>query len=288
MGLVGGILQTAGNFASQAFQQDWNSGMYEKQKQFWYEQQDYNSPANQVRRLEEAGLNPQLMLGNIQSGQMGSSPSVPTMSAAQAGSFAGATDSILSIINNKKQQKILDAEARVKNADAFLDEIDSFTKFAKNIQDIRESLSRENKNFADAFLSGVTANVSEMMAGINADEAQSRIELNWLNYAKGLVELKYLPAQQQSIYLERMAEIAKIKAETSESKQRKQRLIQETNKEFFKAQGEKFINELNKKTERYLIEDRAYAPTRGMSASGAAATIGNRIGSAIKDFVGFE
>ena len=103
MGLIGGIVQSAGNFLNQEAQRAWNEKMYEKQKEFWYEQQDYNSPANQVERLKEAGINPALALGNIQSGQMGSAPAVPSMSAAQAGSFAGATDSILSLINNKKR-----------------------------------------------------------------------------------------------------------------------------------------------------------------------------------------
>lgn len=262
MGIIGGLF----NLVAQENQQSWNYKMYNEQKDFWYDQQEYNSPENQVERLREAGINPQLAIGNIQSGQMGSSPSVPTMSPTHV---SGATDSILSIINNKKQQNLLDAEARKRNADAFLDEIDSFTKFADNIQKIKESMSREGKNKADELLAGVTATTTEMMAEVNAAEAESRTELNWLNYAKGLTELKYLPVQQRLEYLERMAGIAKIKAETSESKQRKLKLMQETNKEFFKAQGEKFINELNKKTEQHLMKSRETDPYKGLGFDGA-------------------
>lgn len=261
MGIIGGLF----NLIGQENQQSWNYKMYNEQKDFWYDQQEYNSPENQVERLREAGINPQLAIGNIQSGQMGSSPSVPTMSPAHV---SGVTDSILSIVNNKKQQNLLDAEARKRNADAFLDEIDSFTKFVDNIQKIKESMSREGKNKADELLAGVTATTTEMMAEVNASEAESRTELNWLNYAKGLAELKYLPVQQRLEYLERMAGIAKIEAETSESKQRKLKLIQETNKEFFKAQGEKFINELNKKTEQYLMKSRETAPYKGLGFDG--------------------
>lgn len=262
MGIIGGLF----NLVAQENQQSWNYKMYNEQKDFWYDQQEYNSPENQVERLREAGINPQLAIGNIQSGQMGSSPSVPTMSPAHV---SGATDSILSIINNKKQQNLLDAEARKRNADAFLDEIDSFTKFADNIQKIKESMSREGKNKADELLAGVTATTTEMMSKVNAAESESRTELNWLNYAKGLTELKYLPVQQRLEYLERMAGIAKIKAETSETKQRKLKLIQETNKEFFKAQGEKFINELNKKTEQHLMKSRETEPYKGLGFDGA-------------------
>lgn len=256
MGLLGGIIQSFGNAANQAWQQDWNEKMYGKQKEFWYEQQDYNSPANQVERLKEAGINPALSLGNIQSGQMGSAPAVPSMSAAQAGSFAGATDSILALINNKKQQRKLDSEAQVNETDATLKEIDGYTRFVKNLQDIRESMSREGKNKVDAFVTDMLGDADYRLKQLQGDKEITQIEMNWLNYAKGLRELLFLPVQQRLEYAERMAEIAKIKAETSTEKQRKIKLIEETNYEFFKAKGQKFVNLLNEKTEQFLIRQR--------------------------------
>lgn len=48
-------------------QQQWNEQQYEKQKQdsitMWNTQNEYNSPAAQMRRLKEAGLNPNLVYG---------------------------------------------------------------------------------------------------------------------------------------------------------------------------------------------------------------------------------
>lgn len=286
MGLIGGIIQTAGNAGLQGLQQNWNEQMYGKQKEFWYEQQEYNSPANQVERLKEAGINPALALGNIQSGQMGSAPAVPSMSAAQAGSFAGATDSILSLINNKKQMNKVESDTRKQNADAFLDEIDAFTRFADNVQKIRESLSRENKNKVDSFVTDMLGGVEYQMKQLQTEQTAQNIEIGWLNYAKGLVELDYLPAQQRAAYLERMANIAKMEAETESEKQRKRKLIQETNHEFYKAKGQKFVNSLNQKTEQYLIDKRqveSYPESSGRIAGGIA-----REGSKFIDkFLGF-
>lgn len=223
------------------------------QKGFWYEQQEYNTPKNQVERLREAGINPQLAVGNIQSGQGASiAPSHPNVAA-------GVTDSILQLINNKKQQNIMEAEAREKNSNAFLQEIDGFTRFAKNIQDIKESMSRANKNKADEMATDLLSTSQDMLNRAMVAEIASRNEINWLNYAKGMKELKFLPVQQSLQYVEAMSRIVNIDQSTEESKQRVRKLIQETNHEFFKAQGQDFLNQLNKKTEEFLIRQRKRA-----------------------------
>ena len=40
----------------------------------WYEQQEYNSPKNQVARIQEAGLNPDMLYGQSSSGVSGNAP----------------------------------------------------------------------------------------------------------------------------------------------------------------------------------------------------------------------
>jgi len=75
-GLVGGFLnqqaQNQQNFQSQIFSQ----GMYERQYadaiKFWEMQNEYNSPAAQMKRFQEAGLNPNLIYGQGNSGNAGS------------------------------------------------------------------------------------------------------------------------------------------------------------------------------------------------------------------------
>lgn len=238
-----GIISTALNMVNAGWDRT-------HQKGFWYEQQEYMKPENQVRRLEEAGINPQLAISNIQSGQ-GASIAPPHPNVA-----AGVTDSILSLINNKRQQNVMDAEARTKNANAFLEEIDGFTRAADNIQKIKESLSRENKNKADAMATDLLSTSQDALNRALTANAASQNEINWLNYAKGLKELQYLPTSQRLDYCERMAGIAQMEANTESEKENKKKLIEQTNHEFFKAQGQKFVNSLNEKTEQFLINKR--------------------------------
>lgn len=233
------------------------------QKGFWYEQQQYNSPENQVKRLQAAGINPQLAVGNIQSGQGASIPS------ANPNIASGVTDSILHLINNKKQQKALDADTKQKNANAFLAEIDSFTRFAKNVQEISESMSREGKNKMEEMMANVLGTAQEQLMRSQTTLNASNNEIAWLNFAKGLQELQFLPQQQRLEYAERMAGIAEIVQNTKESKQRVRKLIQETNHEFFKSKGQEFVNRLNKKTEKFLIMDREHQPYKGLGFDGA-------------------
>lgn len=55
--------------------------LYDK---MWSQQTEYNSPKEQVKRLEEAGLNPTLMMSNLDTGQVQTpySPSAPTSPSA--------------------------------------------------------------------------------------------------------------------------------------------------------------------------------------------------------------
>lgn len=233
------------------------------QKGFWYEQQEYNSPVNQVARLREAGINPQMAIGNIQSGQMGSIPSAPNANVA-----AGVTDSILQLINNKKQQNLLDSQANKNYSDATLNEIDAHTRFAKNLQEISESMSREGKNKMEEMMMNVLGTAEEQLMKAQTANYASQNEINWLNYAKGMKELQFLPTQQRLEYVERMANIANIEARTESEREHKKKLIEETNWIYFKAKGEEFVNSLNKKTEDYLIHDRKMAPLRGHNPFG--------------------
>ena len=75
-----------------------------------------------------------------------------------------------------------------------------------------------------------------------------------------------------------MANIAKMEAETDSEKQRKRKLIQETNHEFYKVKGQKFVNSLNEKTEQYLIDKRqveSYPESPGRFAGGIARELSN-------------
>lgn len=95
IGGIGGAIQARKNRKlareMQQKQFDWqreeNERAFQRNLQMWNQQNAYNSPAAQMQRLEDAGLNPNLAYGNLASGQAGSPPqleaaNVPQMSDA--------------------------------------------------------------------------------------------------------------------------------------------------------------------------------------------------------------
>lgn len=84
---------------------EWSEKMMEKQRQYELQDQEYNSAANQRKRLEEAGLNPSLMMNGGSAGTAtGSSvglpsPSTPNIQPLRYDGFANA-------INNSVQMML--------------------------------------------------------------------------------------------------------------------------------------------------------------------------------------
>lgn len=127
-GLLGSLLQNAANRSENQKNRDFNSTEAEKQRQFqkdewsrqfdlqrdeWYNQlyaqqnaqyqqflreAEYNSPANQAKRLSEAGLNPSALLGGqgssgLVSAATGNVHSAPAPSVPSGGPVSGASAS---------------------------------------------------------------------------------------------------------------------------------------------------------------------------------------------------
>lgn len=86
--LAGGALNAMSQNRQNKKSREWSSQMYDKQKgdnlAFWTQQNEYNSPAQQMKRLKEAGLNPALMYGGGGGSGGGSAPSIKTPEVQKA------------------------------------------------------------------------------------------------------------------------------------------------------------------------------------------------------------
>ena len=60
---AGGFLDYIGSVYTQGQQRKAATVAYNRQKEFWNMQNEYNTPTKQVERLKAAGLNPALMYG---------------------------------------------------------------------------------------------------------------------------------------------------------------------------------------------------------------------------------
>ena len=79
--LVGGIFGLAGQSLNYGFQKRLQDRQNEFNLQMWNLQNEYNSPAAQMKRFEEAGLNPALMYGSASPGNAMSTPQMGTPDA---------------------------------------------------------------------------------------------------------------------------------------------------------------------------------------------------------------
>lgn len=91
-GAAGGIIATAINNYNQRkmaresmqWQQQENERAFQRDIQMWNMQNQYNSPEAQRKRLEDAGMNPQLAFGNGIQGSVGNADGSPKYNPAQA------------------------------------------------------------------------------------------------------------------------------------------------------------------------------------------------------------
>lgn len=126
--------------------------LYDK---MWSQQTDYNSPKEQVKRLEEAGLNPTLMMGNLDTGQVQtpyspsapSSPSAPQMQTPHVeaydptNAYISAAGGVSSAVNDFFRNDLLSEQAKSEH-------INNITRLQENKARIAEILSRKDLNEA--------------------------------------------------------------------------------------------------------------------------------------------
>ena len=191
-------------------------------ERMWNEQNAYNTPAAQRKRLEEAGLNPYLMLDGSSTGTAMSSPTADTSGVQQApdigstiasgytamgNSISDAASQIAGMVYNNSLQQ---ANVRKANADASSSELDAGYKAIQNdfaaaqfITDLRlkmlqGDISKKEFDFlSDSYqdrlqsahfdwqLKGQQASYYEQLAGLT--EVQRKIadeNLKWLPQEK--------------------------------------------------------------------------------------------------------
>lgn len=192
---------------------EWNEAMYQKQRQDalddWNRQTLYNSPIEQMRRLKEAGLNPNLVYGSGQAQQPAQpvrgtdmkswNPTPPQIDLGEA--VRGALSAEQSILNQQlvKAQivkTIADAGLKQKSIDYFDENFkinkeykeaqttfiidDNQRKDLKNTQDIAESASRILKHTADtANTEQLTKNAKVAYQNLVTDGKMKELQLIW-------------------------------------------------------------------------------------------------------------
>jgi len=114
--IIGGLLNSASSLWTNHQSQKFSEKMYDRTRsdnlQFWNMQNDYNSPASQMARFKSAGLNPNLIYGQGNSGNAGSIPTPEVKAVDFKDPRVGdATPDPLSILLAQADLKIKAAQA---------------------------------------------------------------------------------------------------------------------------------------------------------------------------------
>lgn len=162
--LLGNKSQSDTNKANMQIAQmnnEWSEKMMEKQRMYDLQDQEYNSAANQRKRLEEAGMNPSLMMsggsaGTAQGSSVGlPSPTTPNIQPMRYDGFASAINNSIQqmmminktnadINNQNKSTDAQVAEARAKIA--LMAQQERGEKFQNELNDITKDLQVSHMN----------------------------------------------------------------------------------------------------------------------------------------------
>ena len=94
---------------------------HQRNIELWNMNNEYNTPANQIKRLEEAGLSPYLAYSNGAAGGTASAPSAPSAMRAESYQFknplSGLTEimGLLSSVESLKNQKLQNEKQSIDN-----------------------------------------------------------------------------------------------------------------------------------------------------------------------------
>lgn len=204
---LGGVFSSQSNKKLMREQMRWQESMYQRQLQDardnWKMQNEYNSPANQRKLLEEAGFNPGMMGSDLQSASsadniaMGNVPSAPSYSMTPnyiADTVNSATQAFSTLVAAHATQQNADtnaknAETNAKNAGINQQNADTQSALAYH----SNALTRQNIQLAaqeNAFKSEFMQNqINQMKANTNLVRVQTGIAAitkEWMPYEKSM------------------------------------------------------------------------------------------------------
>lgn len=157
--------------------------------EFWNLQNEYNHPANQAKRIQDAGLNKALMYGQSASGG-NASPISPTDAQPYTTRYPeGSVPFALGILSQYADVRIKQAEARKTEAQANIEETVQGQRMSIiNSKAVQEEFKAE---LAEAMRSaGVDA-----QARAKIDQMINQAAISAIKAGKGDMELKYLTNQ---------------------------------------------------------------------------------------------
>lgn len=243
--LIGNVFSSASNRRTNntnmqiaQMNNQWSEKMMQKQMDYntdmWNKTNEYNSASSQRQRLEDAGLNPSLMMNGGSAGvaQGASSPSLPSPSQAvmqpNRYDFSGIGEAVQNAYIARGQVENMDANTRFLNTQS-----DWYS--AKAMAELAESFQRSNNWFLQNKGLEIQNNWADKMLGqdyINKIRTNQSLEQSILNSVRqGLLldkDLAWYDAKANGDLSEQLSRISLNYANGSLSLQQTEKALAET------------------------------------------------------------
>lgn len=164
-----GLVQTAGNIAGAERQAKHNKDLaafqHSKNMELLKYQLDYNTPAMQMQRFKDAGLNPNLVYGQGNPGNMSSAPSYPDIRPSDyQGAVSGAITQMADLAIKSNQAKLLETQAGLNET-----KIDEST-VKQSLMAAQRDLVKSNPYMRKEYVNAMVLQL-ESLAKLKAQEA---------------------------------------------------------------------------------------------------------------------
>jgi len=220
--IVGGLLNSASSLWTNHQSQKFSEKMYDRTRsdnlQFWDMQNEYNSPEAQMARFKSAGLNPNLIYGQGNSGNAGSIPTPEVKAVDFKDPRVGdATPDPLSILLAHADLKIKAAQAdNLKVQNDVIREDAMLRRFQAKRAGFDLAFEEELRPFsADARREAVRATRTNTDLAINRDAREAAS--NASNLSEALERMASMREQRQNTILDRSKTYSDIRRNNAET-----------------------------------------------------------------------
>lgn len=286
--LLGGLLSSGISYSQanklMTKQQEWNRQQAEWQNQVnvqnWQMQNEYNTPSNQMKRLQEAGLNPNLMYGNG-SASTGNATGAPDAASVNSAPMSApranidfsrfGTDAMQAAISLRQQDnndklaqsqvdynraKVATEEAKALNLMAGTDLTKWDLDKGQRLFDILKGNEEKRGQLMQSQIDSNTQGIAESNSRIRVNEKtveEKAANIQLIQERTGLTTMQAALVNQQ--IGEVAARILLMRAQTDESLARKLNINASTNLTNERSIAQHFTNVLNNEYRDYKVEE---------------------------------
>lgn len=211
-------LKATTGFIQNGIERLWNLNDYKRQRADaladWNRVNEYNSPIAQMTRYKEAGLNPNLIYGQMQNASPMRGPSIN--SSKMDNPFSSLGSAIIQKLNLENATKNLNKDLAVKEAN-----IRNLNEEANNKELIGEGLVQENR------IKAITANTLSELEPEYKESMKSSYLNNQINYLSNNLNYQVQNALKETNIAKAAQELVNLKLNGNISEETKKKIQQE-------------------------------------------------------------